>query len=54
MQTNKTLTNQQRSDVEAFVALPDETRKQLLAYAQGLMANPNASKHHTAKEGSKG
>lgn len=54
MQTNKNLTDQQRSDVEVFAALPEETRKQLLAYAQGLMANPNANNHHPINEVNKG
>lgn len=42
MDTNRAITDQQRSDIEAFAALPDNIRQQLLAYAQGLLANPGA------------
>lgn len=42
MDTNRTITDQQRSEIEAFAALPEHIRQQLLAYAQGLLANPSA------------
>lgn len=44
MDNNNFLTDQQRNDIEAFAALPDDIRRQLLAYAQGLLANPIATK----------
>ena len=38
----KNLTEQQSADVSLLLSLPEEQRKQVMCYVQGLLANPSA------------
>ena len=40
----KNLTEQQSADVELLLSLPEDQRKQVMCYVQGLLANPIATK----------